>query len=62
MPCPDLNFSISVRAQAALRANLRLCDINFAVNLNRTQVVGALLLAALALVALLLRWKFSAGH
>jgi len=28
--------------------------------LNRTQIIGALLLAALALVALLLRyWKFS---
>jgi len=30
------------------------------VNLNRTQIIGALLLAALALLALLLRyWKFS---
>jgi hypothetical protein len=30
------------------------------VNLNRTQVLGALLLAALALLALLIRyWKFS---
>jgi hypothetical protein len=30
------------------------------VKLNRTQIIGALLLAALALLALLLRyWKFS---
>jgi hypothetical protein len=29
------------------------------VNLNRTQVLGALLLAAAALLFLLLRWKFA---
>jgi hypothetical protein len=29
------------------------------VNLNRTQILGALILAAIALVALLLRWKFA---
>jgi len=37
----------------------RLCDSNFAVNLNRTQILGALILAAIALVILLLRWKFA---
>jgi len=29
------------------------------VNLNRTQVLGALILAAIALSILLLRWKFA---
>jgi len=29
------------------------------VNLNRTQIIGALILAAIALVALLLRWKLA---
>ena len=29
------------------------------VNLNRTQILGALILAAIALVILLLRWKFA---
>ena len=37
----------------------RLCDSNFAVNLNRTQILGALILAAIALAILLLRWKFA---
>jgi hypothetical protein len=31
---------------------------DLAVNLNRTQILGALILAAIALVILLLRWKF----
>jgi hypothetical protein len=42
-----------------LRVKLRLCDSNFAVNLNRTQILGALILAAIALSILLLRWKFA---
>jgi hypothetical protein len=29
------------------------------VNLNRTQILGALILAAVALIALLVRWKFA---
>jgi hypothetical protein len=32
---------------------------DLAVNLNRTQILGALILAAIALVILLLRWKFT---
>jgi hypothetical protein len=32
---------------------------DLAVNLNRTQILGALILAAIALVILLLRWKFA---
>jgi len=32
---------------------------DLAVNLNRTQIFGALILAAIALVILLLRWKFA---
>jgi hypothetical protein len=32
---------------------------DLAVNLNRTQILGALILAAIALAILLLRWKFA---
>jgi hypothetical protein len=39
--------------QLAFREN------DLAVNLNRTQILGALILAAIALVILLLRWKFA---
>ena len=35
------------------------CATVTAVNLNRTQILGALILAAIALVVLLLRWKFA---
>jgi hypothetical protein len=43
----------------ALHGKLRLCDSNLAVNVNRTQILGALILAAIALVALLFRWKLA---
>jgi hypothetical protein len=39
--------------QLAFREN------DLAVNLNRTQILGALILAAIALAILLLRWKFA---
>jgi hypothetical protein len=32
---------------------------DLAVNLNRTQILGALILAAIALAILLARWKFA---
>jgi hypothetical protein len=32
---------------------------DLAVNLNRTQILGALILAAIALAILLLRWKLA---
>lgn len=32
---------------------------DLAVNLNRTQILGALILAAIALAVLLLRWKLA---
>jgi hypothetical protein len=39
--------------QLAFREN------DLAVKLNRTQILGALILAAIALAILLLRWKFA---
>jgi hypothetical protein len=39
--------------QLAFRGN------DLPVNLNRTQILGALILAAIALSILLLRWKFA---
>jgi hypothetical protein len=38
---------------------LALREDDLAVNLNRTQILGALILAAIALAILLLRWKFA---
>ena len=35
------------------------CATVAAVSLNRTQILGALILAAIALAILLLRWKFA---
>ena len=32
---------------------------DLAVSLNRTQILGALILAAIALIIFLLRWKFA---
>jgi hypothetical protein len=38
---------------------LALREDDLAVNLNRTQILGALILAAIALAILLLRWKLA---
>jgi hypothetical protein len=58
---PNFSFLISIFCLSDFHFPIpaRLCDINLAVNLNRTQILGALILAAIALVAMLLRWKFA---
>jgi hypothetical protein len=48
-----------VARQTPTVRQLAFCEDDLAVNLNRTQILGALILAAIALVALLVRWKLA---
>ena len=66
---PARFFSIFLFARLRISSNFNFtfsiflfapdCATVSPVNLNRTQILGALILAAIALVILLLRWKFA---
>jgi hypothetical protein len=59
---PIFDFPVSRFQISSSRPTVRqlaFCEDDLAVNLNRTQILGALILAAIALAILLLRWKFA---
>jgi hypothetical protein len=58
----QLHFSFALSAFARQTPTVRQLTIredDLAVNLNRTQILGALILAAIALAILLARWKLA---
>jgi hypothetical protein len=56
---PNFNFPFSIFLSRPTVRQLAFRENDLAVNLNRTQILGALILAAIALAILLLRWKFA---
>jgi hypothetical protein len=56
---PNFNFPFPISSPRPIVRQLAFRENDLAVKLNRTQILGALILAAIALAILLLRWKFA---